>query len=213
MRRGRAHGPVGVPVEGLQHIDRSELPRLVERLDPEHRVKATQRDGHALEQLHGGANIVPGDGRVGESERVERALPASTARRPVRKMLPISLPRDVDRVAAVVKAILRTAHACEGGRECVRVGRALCGAWTTFVLDRDARIHASAPALITNTKIWTLTLLPPVRAHRGDRSALGDRCGRRCGGRAAAHGCCPSYTAHTARTAPTSSRPPARGWC
>ena len=47
-RRRRAHRPVAVPVERLEHVERRELPRLVQRLDAEHRREESQGQGDPL---------------------------------------------------------------------------------------------------------------------------------------------------------------------
>ena len=85
-RRRRAHRPVAVPVERFQHVERRELPRLVERLDAEHRRVVAQRrrdvlyiDGRALRELR---RIAPNcDGRIARkncAEELRRGVTCST---------------------------------------------------------------------------------------------------------------------------------------
>ena len=85
-RRRRAHRPVAVPVEGFQHVERRELPRLVESLDAEHRRVVAQRrrdvlyiDGRALRELR---RIAPNcDGRIARKNCAEEVRSASPAAR------------------------------------------------------------------------------------------------------------------------------------
>ena len=51
MRRSRADSPVGIPIKSLQDVERCVLPRLVKRLQAEHRVEALERRRNLLQDL------------------------------------------------------------------------------------------------------------------------------------------------------------------
>ena len=51
MRRSRADSPVGIPIKSLQDVERCVLPRLVKRLQTEHRVEALERRRNLLQDL------------------------------------------------------------------------------------------------------------------------------------------------------------------